>query len=456
MIKVQNIPGWLRFLGINVFGWRLRNRRFNTSFRRYQIFLAESQYWDVKRLEAYQLERLSYLLKDAAKNVPFYGHHFAASGFNPSHFSSLKDLERIEPVSKAQLRAAGKQCLHRDFKRFKPRLCHTSGTTGEKFSYYVPEKLKFAFKVATIWRQYSWAGVKLLDRRVTLGGRYFASKPPYWVHNISENQLLLSIHHLNETTAGQYLDKMKRFKPVFLQGHPSGIDYLAKYLIAREQTYPVKAVFTTGETMSNEQRTKIEMAFECKVFDEYGQGECVFAAQESEVHSGFHEVSELGLIEFDSQADGGLRQVLGTSLWNHAMPFIRYRVEDLVEPVYEPWNKVGRIGLPIKIKRVVGRTDESLNNTMGQTVLAVSVRMSVKPLLENSENYQFAQIGPKDYLLRLKGFRIGRDTSEFKHVLQKLFGRDARIDLEFVDSLRSVGGKIRNVVNEYRSEKAGK
>ena len=291
--------------------------------------------------------------------------------------------------------------------------------------------------------------MKFLDRRVTLGGRYFASKPPYWVHNISENQLLLSIHHLNETTAGQYLDKMKRFKPVFIQGHPSGIEYLAHYLIEREQTFPIKAVFTTGETMSTEQRAKMEIAFECKIFEEYGQGECVFAAQESDEHCGFHEVSEFGLIEFDSQVDGSLKQVLGTSLWNHAMPFIRYRVEDLVEPVYAHWNKVGRIGLPIKIKRVVGRTDESLINTMGQMVLAVSVRMSVKPLLKNSESYQLAQIGPKDYLLRLTGCRFGRDTNEFKRMLMKLFGKDAHVEVELVDSLRSVRGKIRNVVNEY-------
>jgi phenylacetate-CoA ligase len=451
MINAHHAPGWLRFLGINYYGWRLFKRRFNSAFRRYQRFLKESQYWDPKQLEAYQLEHLSDLLKEAVKNVPFYGRHFAACGFTPSQFSNLNDLRRIEPVSKSQLREAGTECLHHHYKRFKPQFCYTSGTTGEKFAYYVPEELRFAFKAATIWRQYSWAGVKLLDRRVTLGGRYFASKPPYWVHNISENQLLLSIHHLNEITAGQYLDQMRRFKPVFIQGHPSGLDYLSRYLTEQEQTYPLKAVFSTGETMSNKQRANIESAFACKVFEEYGQGECVFVAQESQEHCGFHEVSEFGLIEFDSQKDGGLEQVLGTSLWNHAMPFIRYRVEDLVEPVSQSYKQVGRIGLPVKIKRVIGRTDESITNTMGQMVLPVTVRMIIKPLLKNSENYQLSQIGAKDYLFRLTGCRLGRDINEFKFVLLQLVGNDARVEVKIVDSLRSSGGKIRNVVNEYRT-----
>lgn len=449
MIGIEKFPGWMRFLGINAYGWKLRNRRFNKNFNKFQNFLEKSQYWDSKKLEEYQFQKIKFLLRDAAENVPFYGHHFADCGFNPLKFSCLDDLKKIETVTKSQLRDAGKQCLHYNYKQFKPQLCYSSGTTGEKFAYYIPEELRFSLKYATIWRQYSWAGVDLFDRRVTLGGRYFASKPPYWVCNYAENQLLLSIHHLNKTTIKQYLKKMKDFNPVFLQGHPSGVECLAKYLINRGKTFPLKAIFTTGETLSLEQRKKIEVAFDCKVFEEYGQGECVFSAQESTDHSGLHEVSEFGLIEFEPQKIDCFQQVIATSLWNQAMPFIRYRVEDLVEiPSVIPQNK-GRIGLPVKIKRVLGRIDDSLTNTNGEMILAVSVRMTIKPLLKSYENYQLVQVGKKDFLLRITGSNSDRDVSTFKQKLEGLFGNGSNIEVAFVKSLTTGAGKLRNVVNEF-------
>lgn len=451
MINNRDLPAWLRFLGINCYGWMLRRRRFGKAFRRYQHLLEVTQYWSPAQLEAYQIERLSELLKDAAENVPFYGRHFAACGFDPSQFSNLHDLERIDPVSKAQLRSAGKDCLHKDFKRFNPRLFYTSGTTGEKFAYYVPEALRFALKFATIWRQYAWAGVKLFDRRVTIGGRFLTSKPPYWVYNSAENQLLLSIHHLNEQTAKLYCEKIIDFRPIFLQGHPTGIDFLAQYMMKHDLFIPLKAVFTTGETLFSEQRERIEIVFGCKVFEEYGQGECVFAAQESDAHCGFHEVSELGLIEFEPQNQKGMQQVIGTSLWNRAMPFIRYRVEDLVETASDHHKDTGRLGLPIKIKRVIGRVDDCLFDSEGHMVLPVTVRMSVKPYLNDSENYQVVQVGQRDYLLRLTGCCQSRDVRPIERILLNLFGKNACVNVELNGSLRSTGGKHRNVVNEHRS-----
>lgn len=448
-MNFQDTPGWIRYFGINLYAWNLKRRRFDQKFRQYRAFLEESQYWETERLVVYQTEQLRNLLIEAAENVPFYGRHFASCGFRPSQFSSLSDLTRIEPVSKADLRKAGHQCLHRDYKRFAPQLCYSSGTTGEKFAYYVPKVIRYAFKYATIWRQYSWAGISFLDRRITMGSRNFASKPPFFVRNLSENQLLLSIHHLNEETVEKYLSEIRRFRPVFLQGHPSGIAYLSERLNLSDQTIPLKAIFTTGEVLSPEDKLKIQRAFECSVYEEYGQGECVFSAQESPANKGFHEASEFGLIEFDDLPQGGLRQVLGTSLWNYAMPFIRYRVEDLVEPTSEPWNGSGKLGLPIKLKRVVGRMDERLSNTRQNMVLPVTIRSAIKPIIKEGENYQVAQIGRKAYQLRLVGVSTKRDKNEFKQPLLKIFGDDASLEIVSVDFIRSATGKIRNVVNEY-------
>ena len=80
-----------------------------------------------------------------------------------------------------------KYCLH-----------STSGSTGEKLNFYLPYELMNKKNTALIYRFYSMAGVKPLEKRVTIGGKLFTNRPPYWSYNWFENQLIISSHHINK------------------------------------------------------------------------------------------------------------------------------------------------------------------------------------------------------------------------------------------------------------------
>src|SRR5690606_32336915 len=98
-----------------------------------------------------------------------------------------------------------------------------------------------------------------------IGGRVFTHKPPFWIFNKFENQLLLSAHHLNNNTVLSYLQKLESFSPIFIQGHPSAILVIAKYIL--DKNYNLKfiprVIFTTGETLIREDQKVIENAFKC-------------------------------------------------------------------------------------------------------------------------------------------------------------------------------------------------
>ena len=301
-----------------------------------------------------------------------------------------------------------------------------------------------------LYRFYSWHGIRVGDKRITIGGRVFTKKPPYWIFNRAENQLLLSIHHLNERTVDEYIRKIREFSPFFIQGHPSGIYFIAQRMLDLNVTIPIKIIFTTGETLFDYQRYAIMKAFDCDVFESYGLGESVIAAFECERHSGFHEASEYGIIEFEKDISN-LYRVIGTSLWNEPMPFIRYEIEDLVELNEDNKCACGRV-LPLKIKKIVGRIDDVIMSPEGLSILPVTIRMSIKPYLYSFESYQFVQVDKNEYILFVTN-DITKDRQYILlNILKEILGETAKIKVYLVNELIIKGGKMRNVINLYRKQ----
>ena len=96
----------------------------------------------------------------------------------------------------------------------------------------------------------------------------------------------------------------------------------------------MQAVYTSSETLHSVQRSAIEEAFECPLFDFYGLAERVIFASECEAHDGRHLSEEFGYTEVvDAEgnpvADGQTGWLVGTSLHNTAMPMLRYLTTDL-------------------------------------------------------------------------------------------------------------------------------
>lgn len=438
-------------MAVNGYGWMLARRRFGGQFANILQWMQESQYWAPEVMRAYQMERLRALLTEAAAHVPYYRNIFRERGLTPDDFQCPEDLVKLPELSKDDIRRDPTALLNERRQVGGLVRQHSSGTTGQKLSYVLPKRLAFTVGAALIWRTYGWAGVPLLARRVTLGGRWFTRKPPYWLVNHAENQLLMSIHHLSEATADEYLQRIRRFNPVFIQGHPTGVHFLARQLLARQAKLPVQAVCTTGETLEPFQRDDIEQAFGAQVYECYGLSELVIMAQQCE-HRRFHDMCELGITEFIRDDATGLYRVVGTSLWNPAMPFIRYRIDDLVELETDPTCPCGR-QLPVRIRRIVGRIDDAIQSADGATVFPVSVRMSINPLLKEHETYQLQQIGPGRYVFLLAGQLDDARTASIRQTLQAVLGQAASIDFANADHIMTSGGKTRTVVNRWHDRR---
>ncbi|MCO5383594.1 MAG: hypothetical protein NHB15_17225 [Methanosarcina barkeri] len=98
-------------------------------------------------------------------------------------------------------------------------------------------------------------------------------------HEIVRNLLKFSSFDMGSKEMLQYVNTINSFKPRFLRGYASSIDFFAKYIEENnlEITSPL-AVFTTAEKLDSEMRKRISNIFDCDVYDNYGLndgGECI-------------------------------------------------------------------------------------------------------------------------------------------------------------------------------------
>ena len=206
-------------------------------------------------------------------------------------------------LTKDDIRANFESLRSRAVPRRSIRAGHTSGTTGTP--------LTVEYDRDTVWmtyavfdRHYRWAGCRMGrdgDRIAVARGNVIVPldqrQPPFWRHNRRQNQLLLSSFHLSQTNLPAYFEALAAFKPAVLDGYPSTLYILAKYLLTRGETFPLRAAVTSSETLFDFQRSAIEQAFVCRVFDYFAMAERAVFSNECDRHEGHHIAMEYGLAE---------------------------------------------------------------------------------------------------------------------------------------------------------------
>lgn len=423
-------------------------------FIRYPIFLATGVYQaqnrygrDFERLSAYlmsnlllsrdnihdlQMKSMKKLLRSAYTHVPYYKRIFDSVGFEPGDFRDLNDL-RLLPILTKEIIKNNIGELISDKIHSKAKALHqTGGTTGSPTFFYLPKVLKGPFNFATLYRFYSWGGVKFGEPRVSIAGRLITKTPPYAMRNIAENQLYVCAHYLQKENLDELIKSIKNFMPAFVQGHPSALAILAHYMLEKGIVLPVKSVFTTSENLYDDQRSLIEMAFVCKVFDTYGMGEMVTMASECTEHKGYHLAPEYGITEVinENSYENGVGELICTSLQNYAMPLIRYKCGDIGKLSDEKCSC--GCAFPM-LESISGRVDDVLKTIDGRTVLPLSIRLQMKAV--DLSDFQVIQVRDNSFQVNLFGFynedQKDKVTVKINSVLMPILGNSANILVQF-------------------------
>jgi phenylacetate-CoA ligase len=261
---------------------------------------------------------------------------------------------------------------------------------------------------------------------------------------------------MSNENMNKYVGKLEQFRPEAIEAYPSTAYIIARFLLSRNKTLSLKAVFTSSETLFPQQRETIEKAFECKVFDFYGVAERVVFATECETHQGHHLNMDFGVMEIltkdnEPVALGQVGRIVATGLHNHGMPLVRYQTSD----ISSIGAKKCSCGREFPLMEDVTTKDEDIITTKDGRLISSSILTHPFKPMHNVVESQIIQ-EDRDHI-RIKIVKRPtyeeKDTQYLLDEFKKRVGEDMKIEIEFVESIpRTKAGKFRWAISKVPLE----
>jgi phenylacetate-coenzyme A ligase PaaK-like adenylate-forming protein len=274
----------------------------------------------------------------------------------------------------------------------------TSGTTGKPLT--LRRSLpSVAYEQAVIDTFLEQGGISLRDcRAAVLRGDDVKPiqdrAPPFWRVTNGGQRMVFSANHLDEATLPHYLQALREFEPDVLLAYPSVLESLCSLMFARGETLRIPMTECASEALSAATCDIARRVLNTRVLTHYGQAERVAWAQGSP-ELGFrfvptYSINELRYVETEKDAD--VYELIGTGLWNDAMPLIRYRTGDQVR------LRKGSDPLAVAAGRetflgVIGRSGDYLVAPSGARLVGID---HIPRGVPNLIRAQFIQESPED------------------------------------------------------------
>jgi phenylacetate-CoA ligase len=288
------------------------------------------------QIEADQLNRLSALLASAESHVPYYREMFRTLGCRSRDIRTLKDFASIPFLTKDIIRERQKDMVREDMPEDKLIIGNSGGSTGVPLRFYRDRSVLDAAEAGT-FRNLLQAGWEPGDMIAYFWGwnNQLDVMPSY---EFELRQRLRRSYQFDPFQSGpenmdRWLDKFDAIKPKVVFGYASTVARFAAHAESRKRRLPpVGGVFTTAEKLYPHQRDTISRVFNCRVYDCYGSSEVINIASECS-RGRMHVNTDFVVLEVDRSGTvpGESTPFIVTGLWNHTMPFIRYRNEDCGE-----------------------------------------------------------------------------------------------------------------------------
>lgn len=451
-------PVWCQNLVLTGFATLLERERYSGRYAEFRDLLARTEWASSAELGEYQDARLRDVVAHAYETVPFYRRRFDERRLKPADIRGRADLPKLPLLTRDDIRANFDALRSTAFPAREMRTGHTSGTTGTP--------LTVGYDRDTVWmtyavfdRHYRWAGLRMAhdgDRIAVARGNVIVplnqKKAPFWRHNRRQRQMLLSSFHLSATNLPAYFEALAEFKPAVLDGYPSTLYILAKYLLNRGQRFPLRAAVTSSETLYDFQRAAIEQAFECRVFDYFALAERAVFSNECDRHEGHHIAMEYGCAEVADDTGrpvsrGTSGRLVGTTLHNRAMPLLRYVTNDMTALLDRQCSCGRQLDL---MDDVATKAEDVITLKDGRLISPSVLTHPFKPL-ESIEGSQIVQRAPDHIVIRIVA---GPDydkalNDHLVHEFKTRLGDDVQIDVTLVDHLeQSKNGKFKWVISE--------
>lgn len=204
-----------------------------------------------------------------------------------------------------------------------------------------------------------------------------------------------------------------------------------------------------SENVYEWQKQKISQAFpSTRLFGWYGHTEKAILAPMCEYSDDYHVWPFYGYTEVldennEEVSEGKVGELIGTSFWSYATPFIRYRTMDMAKKGKLGHDKCGR-NFQL-LESVEGRVQDTLISKTGRHIPVPSTSIH-SDVFNNVNIFQFYQDTQGRVLLRVvkKDSYSNRDTAQLYSEVKHKLGEDMEFEIVFVDHIsKTSSGKYR-------------
>jgi phenylacetate-CoA ligase len=449
----------------------MRGRRLLSHVGHEAYFGGFHEWWEVvdsmayashDALLAYQDSRLRMLVRFAYKHVPYYRSLFASLGLSPQDIRGVHDLPALPVLTKNDLEEHWSDFLPQGTHRGRYVTNSTGGSTGRPLVYRMSRE---DFVLSQVIRHHAYssaAGYRLGDRMVVLGGSSVLpsrrSRLKQRIIDCVRHEHSYSSFSLSERKFQEIREVLERPGACYMRGYPSSIYLFACSLLDAGATLRrvPRAVFTTAEMLLPSHRDTIESALQTAVFDHYGLNDGGVSACECENHAGLHVDMVRSVLEVVDDSGkpvgpGVTGHVLATSLYNRAMPFVRYDTGDLA--VLEE-GECGCGRHTPRLRSIVGRTGDCLVFRNGRIIAPpiLTILFGKYPIRQ----YQVVQKAPDSLEINLatsKGFTMAHEERIRKAFAAHLGQIDIRFN--YLSSPQLSNSKWKFIVSEIEGTDTG-
>ena len=425
--------------------------KYSNSYKRIEEEVFKVSSLSKDKIDDLNNKRLKKIVEYSYKNVPYYKRIFDENGISYTSINSKEDLKQIPLLTKKDIRDNYKDLISRKAYRYICNEVETSGTSGEIV------KLKrdinsIMYEEAFISRFINSMGYKDKEvRRAIFRGfvfpEYLKKKKKYFSNIPFSKDIIFSSYDLNSESFEYYLKKLEEFKPNIIFAYPSVITHLIRLMDAKNYRIKIDAIYTSSENLLDTQRSYIENYLECKIFDWYGQGERVGAISQCS-EGKYHIIEDYSIVELQKSEFG--IEIIGTGLFNYAMPLLRYKTNDYV--VLND-KETCKCGSSFKVlKSISGRNSGYIIAPDNKKISAFLLDDFVNRY-DNVLEYQIIQNNKYELSILLVVNRLYSRHNEdnIKSRIKNKISHDININIEYTKMLtRGANGKVCNrfLVNE--------
>ncbi len=366
---------------MNLFDWTLKLKGYDIAFAKAE--LSRIQSIPASNYPNYIAEKKAEIVAYHKKHNPFYKKLTAQLPNN--------DWNSLPVLTKTDLQQPLAQRLSDGFTPKNIYVNKTSGSSGHPFV-FAKDKMCHALSWASFMDRYDWYG---LDINTSRQARFYGIPLDFvgyrkerlkdWIGK----RFRFPVFDLSDNKLDNVLKKFETSPFDYLNGYTSSIVLFAKYLkqrkvILKDVCPSLKACIVTSEMLFDSDKQLMEEQFGLPIINEYGASELGLIAFQNR-EGKFQVDNELLFVEILDDdnlpvPDGTPGNIVITSLYNKAHPFIRYAIGDM-----GTLSQKENLKYPV-LEKLIGRTNDIARLPSGKVVPGLTFYYVTKSVIEEDGN----------------------------------------------------------------------